>query len=117
MNYSCGDIYCLYDVTWNVLCRNHGDCDCNIYGNGTVTLICYACICPGDSGEKLIWYGAWYGISVCDGMQVYWRVVSDADSPLLYVHIHHIQSNVCLDNVMLYGLIPGIGNSDLLHGT
>ena len=90
MKYSYGDIYCCYDVTWNGLCRNHGDCGCNIYGDGTVTLICCACTCLGDGGKKSIWCSAWYGISVFDVMQVYLRVVSDVDSPLLYVHIHHI---------------------------
>ena len=64
--YSYGDIHCLYDVTWNHLCRNHGDCDCDICGNGTVTLICCVCICPNDGGEKSIYCGALYGISVCD---------------------------------------------------
>ena len=52
-----------------------------------------------------------------DGVQGYLRVECDADSPLLYVHIHHIQSNVHLGNVMLYGLILDIANSDLLPGT
>ena len=90
MKYSCGDVYHLYDVTWNILYRNHSKCDCNICGNGTVTWICCVCICPGGSGEKSIWCSAWYGISVCDDVQVYWRVVFDVDSPLLYGHIHHI---------------------------
>ena len=116
MKYSYGDICCLYNVTWNGLCRNHGDCDCNICGDGTVTFICCVCPSPGDGGEKTILCGAWYGISVCDGVQVYLRVVSDADSPILYVHIHYIRSNIHLGNVMLYGLILDIGNSELLHG-
>ena len=117
MKYSYGDIHCLYNVTWNGLCRNRGDCDCDICGDRTVILICCVCICPGDGGEKSIWFGAWYGILVYDDVQVYWRVVFDVDNPLLYVHIHHILSNIHLGNVMLYGLIPGIGNSSLLHGT
>ena len=117
MKYSYDDSCCLYNVTWNSLCGNYGNCGCSIYRDGTVTLICGVCTCPGDGGEKLIWCGVWYEILVCDDMQVYLRVVSHADSPLLYVHIHHIQSNVHLFNVMLYGLILDIGNSDLLHGT
>ena len=117
MKYSYGDVHCPYDVTWNGLCRNHGNCDCNICRDGTATLICCTCICPGTSGEKSIWCSVWHGILVCDDVQVYLRVVFDADSPLLYVHIHHIRSNVHLGNVMLYGLIPVIGNSNLLHGT
>ena len=117
MKYSYGDIYCLYDVTWNSVCMNHGECDCNICGDGTVTLICCACTCPGDDGEKLIWYGVWYGIFVCDDVQVCLRVVSDVDNPLLYVHIHHIQSSLHLASVKVYGPILVIGNSNLLHGT
>ena len=65
-NYSYGDVYCLYDVTWYGLCRSHGDCDCNICGDRTATLISCVCLCPGDSGEKSIWCSAWYGILVCD---------------------------------------------------
>ena len=106
-----------YDVTWNGLCGNYGDCGCCISGDGNMTLICCVCSCPGDGGKESIWCGAWYGISVCDDMQVCLRMVSDADSPLLYVHIHHIQSNIHFGNVMLYGLILDIGNSKLLHGT
>ena len=117
VKYSSGEVLCLYDVIWNGLCRNHGDCDCNICRDGTLTLICSVCICPGDSGEKSFWCDAWYDISVCDDMRVYFRVVSNVDSPLLYVHIHHIQSNIHFGNVMLYGLTTGIRNSDLLHGT
>ena len=48
VKYSYGGIYCLYDVTWNGLCGSHDDCDFNICGNRTVTLICCVCICPGD---------------------------------------------------------------------
>ena len=117
MKYSYDDVYCLYNVTWNGLHRNHGNCSCSIYGDRTVTLICCVCTCPGDGGEKSIWCSTWYGISVCDDVQVCLRVAFNADSPLLYVHIHHIQNNVHLGNFMLYGLILDIGNSDLLHGT
>ena len=117
MKYSYDDVYCLCDVTWNGLCRNHGCWDCGIYEDGTVTLICCVCTCSGDGGKKLIWFGAWYGILVYDDMQVYLGVVSNVDSPLLCVHIHHIQSNIHLGNVMIYGLILDIGNSDLLHRT
>ena len=66
VKYSCGDVCCLFDVTWNGLCRNHGGCDCDICEDGTVTFICCVCICSGDGGEKSIWCGAWYGILVCD---------------------------------------------------
>ena len=45
---------CLYDVTWNVFCTNHGNCGCDICRDGIETLICCVCICPGDGGEKLI---------------------------------------------------------------
>ena len=100
MKYSFDDAYCLYDVTWNGLCRNHGNCGCSICGDVTVTLICCVCTCPGVGGGKSIWWGACYGILVCDDMQVYLKVVSGADSPLLYVHIHHIQSSEHLGNVM-----------------
>ena len=107
VKYSYYDFYCLYDVTWNGPCRNHGDCGCSIYGDGTVTLISCVCAC-GNGSKKSIWCGAWHGILVCDDMQVYLRVVSDAGSPLLYVHIHHIQSSIHLGNVMQYGLILDI---------
>ena len=117
MKYSCGDVYCLYDVTWNVFCMNNSDCDCNICRDGIKTLICCVCICPGDSDEKLIWCGAWYGISACDDVQAYQRVVFHVDSPPLYDHIHHIQSNVHLDNDVLCDLTLDIGNSGLPHGT
>ena len=90
MNYSYGDVYCLFYVTWNGVCMNHDDHDCDICEDGTVTLICCACTCPGDGGKKSIWNSVCYGIAVCDDMQVYLRVVSDVDSPLLYVHTHHI---------------------------
>ena len=100
MKYSYGDVYGFYDVTWNGLCRNHGNCDCDICGNGTVTLICCVCMCPGNAFKKLIWCSAWYGILVCDDVWVYLWVVSSVDSPLLYAHIHHIQSSKPLGNVM-----------------
>ena len=90
MKYSYDGIHCLYNVTWNGLYSNHGDCGCGIYEDGTVILICCICTCPGDGGKLLTWCGAWYGTLVCDAMQVYLGVVSDADNPLLYVHIHHI---------------------------
>ena len=89
MKYSYDGIYCFYHVTWNVPCRNHGDCGCGIYKDGTMTLICYICTCPSVSGEWLICCGAWYGSLVCYGVQVCLRMVSNVDSPLLYVHIHH----------------------------
>ena len=54
MKYSCGDVYCLYDVTWNIFCQNHGDCGCDICGDGIESLVCCVCICPGDGGKKLI---------------------------------------------------------------
>ena len=117
VRYSCGDVYCLYYVIWSGVCMTYGDCDCDICRDGTVTLICCAWTCSGDGGEKSIWHGVWYGIAVHDSVQVYLRVVSNADSPLLYVHIHHIWSNIHLGNVVLYGLIPGIENIDLLHVT
>ena len=76
MKYPYGSAYCLYDVTWNGPCRNHGDCGCGIYGDVTVTLICCVCTCPGDAGKMSIWCSAWYGILVSDDVQVYLRVVS-----------------------------------------
>ena len=47
--YSYGGVYCLYDVTWNGLCGSHDDCDFDICGDRTVTLIFCVCICPDDS--------------------------------------------------------------------
>ena len=117
MKYSCGHVYCLYDVTWNVFCMNHSNCDCNICGDMIETLICCVCICPGDGDEKLICCSSWYGISACDDVQVYQRVVFDADSPPLCELIHHIQSNVHIDNDMLCDLTLDSGNSGLPHGT
>ena len=70
VKYSYDGVCCLYDVTWNGLCRNHDDSGCGIYEDGTVTLIYCVCTYPGDGGKKSIWCGAWYGILVCDGMQV-----------------------------------------------
>ena len=49
MKDSYGGIYCLYDVTWNGLCGSHDHCDYDICGDGTATLICCNCTCPGDS--------------------------------------------------------------------
>ena len=115
--YSCGDVYCLYDVTCNIICMNCSNCDCDICGDRIETLICCVCIGPSDGGEELIWCGVWYGISVCDDMQAYQRVVFNADSPPLYDHIHHIQSNIHLDNDMLCDLTVDIENNGFPHWT
>ena len=48
MKYSYGGNCCLYDVMWNSLCGSHDDCDFDICGDGTATLICCVCTCPGD---------------------------------------------------------------------
>ena len=117
MKYSSGDVYCCYNVTWNIFCTNHSACGCNTCGDGIETLICCVCICPGDSGKKLILCGALYGISVCGVMLAYLRVPCSANNLPICVHIHHIQSSIHLGNVMLYDLILDIGNIYLLHGT
>ena len=61
VKYSCDGVYCLYDVTWNVFCMNHGDCDCDMCGGRIEILICCVCICPCDCDEKSIWCGACMG--------------------------------------------------------
>ena len=96
---------------------NCGDCECDICRDGIETLNCFVCICPGEGDEKSIWCGVWYGISACDDVQAYQRVVFNAGSPPLYDHIHHIQSNIHLENDVLCGLTLGIENSGLPHGT
>ena len=104
-------------MTWNGFYRNHSDFGCGISEDGIVTLICCNCICPGDSGKKLICCGVWYEKLVSDGMQVYLRMVASVDNPSLYVHIHHAQSSIYSGNDMLCDLITGIENTDPPHGT
>ena len=49
--------------------------------------------------------------------KIFMAAMSALKHKLLYVHIHHIQSNIHLGNVMLYGLIPSIENINPLHVT
>ena len=115
--YSYGSNCCLYDVTWNDFCGTCDDCDFNICGVGTATLICCVCVCPGDDVSKLIWCNVWCCNPVCVNGWVCLKVVSSVDSSLLCGHIHCIQSNVHLDNDVPCGLTLDIGNIGLPHGT